>query len=221
MLMLPMLTCFRRVGQAQLLRRMIRYELQRCARVDAKMLQHAVSTYNAELLCAHKPLPIGGDPDDIKKICDMTVAVGIGDPMETIFMKTDPLEGLPVLMLLWVITYIPKLSYNPSLGSLSKVKGGYPIDGWPIVAGISTLLKQFHPSYAKSFLAYVGQFIRVSVQTYAARREGKNEDMTRLAADLKNTVVLAEQLCDISGLPRSALFEHVPQYVIELCSDLP
>ena len=97
----------------------------------------------------------------------------------------------------------------------------YPIDGWPIIAGISTLLKQLHPSYAKSFLAYVGQFIRVSVQTYATRRLGKNEDATRLAADLKNSLVFMEQLCDISGLPSSAMHEHVPQYIIELCSDLP
>ena len=135
MLMLPMLTCFRRVGQAQLLRRMIRFELQRCARVDAKHLQHSVSTYNAALLSAQQ-LP-EGDPDDVKNICAMSVAVGIGDPMESIFMKTDPLEGLPVLMLFFVITYIPKLSYDPTLAALSKVKRGYPIDGWPIVAGIS------------------------------------------------------------------------------------
>ena len=89
------------------------------------------------------------------------------------------------------------------------------------MAGISTLLKQFHPSYAKSFLAYVGQFIRVSVQAYAARRQGKNEDATRLAADLKNSMILINQICDMSGLPSSALYEHVPQYLMELCSDMP
>lgn len=219
MLMLPMLTCFRRVGQAQLLRRMIRFELQRRARVDAKLLQHTVSTYNSSVLSSEKPLD--GDPDDMKNLCDMTIALGIGDPLETIFMRTDPLEGLPVLMLFFVITYIPKLAFDPKLGSLSKVKSGYPIDGWPIIAGISTLLRQFHPSYAKSFLAYVGQFIRVSVQTYAARRKGKNEDASRLVADLKNSIVLMEQLCDMSGLPSSALYEHVPQYLMEMCVDLP
>lgn len=219
MLMLPLLTCFRRVGQAQLLRRMIRFELQRCARVDAKLLQHTVSAYNAAVLSTpHQTL--AGEPDDVKNICDLTISLGISEPMETIFMKTDPLEGLPVLMLFFVITYIPKLSYNSTYGSLSKVKSGYPIDGWPIVAGISTLLKQFHPSYAKSFLAYVGQFIRVSVKAYAARRQAKNEDAARLAEDLKNSIVLLEQFCDISGLPKSALHEHVPEYVCEMCSDL-
>jgi WASH complex subunit strumpellin len=198
---------------------MIRFELKRCARVDAKLLQHTVSTYNASLISSQQPLE--GDPDELKNLCDMTIAVGLGNPLETIFMKTDPLEGLPVLMLFFVITYVPKLSYDPAFGSLSKVKGGYPIDGWPIIAGISTLLKQFHPSYAKSFLAYVGQFIRVSVQAYAARRQGKNEDATRLAADLKNSMILINQICDMSGLPSSALYEHVPQYLMEMCNDLP
>jgi hypothetical protein len=218
MLMLPMLTCFRRVGQAQLLRRMIRFELQRCAKVDAKLLQHTISTYNT-MSANHSP---GGRPEDVKKMCDLTVAVGVGDPMDTIFMKTDPLEGLPVLSLFFIITYAQKLNFNPAFGSLSKVKAGYPIDGWPIIAGISTLLKQFHPSYAKSFLAYLGQYIRVSVKEYASMRQGKNEDATRLAADnLKNCIVLAEQFRDMSGLPSSALYEHVPQYIFELCSDLP
>lgn len=219
MLMLPMLTCFRRVGQAQLLRRMIRFELQRCARVDAKTLQHTVSTLNASLLTAQKQLD-DVDSDDMKNISDLTIAVGAGNPFGTVFMKTDPLEGLPVLMLFFVITYIPKLSYNPAFGALSTVKEGYPIDGWPIIAGISTLLKQFHPSYAKSFFAYVGQYIRVTVQAYVARKQGK-EDATRLEADLKNSIVLLEQLCDISGLPHSAIYEHVPQYIMDLCSDLP
>ena len=224
MLMLPMLTCFRRVGQAQLLRRMIRFELQRCARSDAKMLQHTVSTLNASLLTAQQPLE--GDPDDMKNICDMTVAVGGGDPMATIFMKTDPLEGLPVLMLFFVITYVPKLSYDPKLASLSKVRDGYPIDGWPIIAGFSTLLKQFHPSYAKSFLAYVGQFVRVSVEAYVSRKRrgpssNAQNEAARLAADLKNSMVLLQQFCDISGLPSSAVYEHVPQYVMEMCNDLP
>ncbi len=63
-------------------------------------------------------------PDEMKRMSDMTIAVGLGEPMETVFMKTDPLEGLPVLMLFFVITYIPKLSYNPKFGSLSKVKTG-------------------------------------------------------------------------------------------------
>ena len=143
-----MLTCFRRVGQAQLLRRMIRFELQRMGRLDAKLLQHTVSTCNSALMS--EPLKsLEGDPNCLKKLCDLTSALGVGETMDTIFMKTDPLEGLPLLMLFFVITYVPKLRYDASFESLSKVKEGYPIDGWPIVTGISTLLRQFNPSYAK------------------------------------------------------------------------
>ena len=220
MLMLPMLTCFRRVGQAQLLRRMVRFELQQCAKVDAKLLQHTIFTYNA-MSVSQWPGGIPENPDDIKRMCDITIAVGAGNPLETIFMKTDPLEGLPVLLLFFVISSLPKLNFDPTFGSLAKVKTGYPIDGWPIIAGISTLLKQFHPSYAKSFLAYLGQFIRVTVQTYATTKQGKNDDEIRLSADtLKTSIVFLEQFCDISGLPSSAINEYVPQYVIELCANL-
>lgn len=217
MLMLPMLTCFRRVGQAQLLRRMIRFELQRSARVDAKAIQQAVSTLNASLLSS---IPEFKDaPDDMKKLFETTTAVGHGDPMDTIFMATDPLEGLPLLLLFFVITYVPKMKYDPRYGALSKVKFGYGIDGWPIIAGAATVLKQFHPSYAKSFLVYIGQFIRVSVQTYAEKKAKKDEN-SRIAQDLNSTIVLLRSLCDISNLPPSILHEHVPQYLLEMCGSL-
>ena len=219
MLMLPMLTCFRRVGQAQLLRRMIRFELQRCSRVDAKLLQQSVAITNASVLSSQEFFK--DDPESKKKLCDLAVAVGNGDPLDSVFMATDPLEGLPVLLLFFVLFYVPKLTYDQKFGSLAKVKGSYPIDGWPVVAGICTLLKQFHPSYAKSFLAYAGQFIRVSIQTFAERRQGKKEEVSRLAADLKNSIIFINQFCDLSNLPISALHEHVPQYLLEMCSELP
>mmetsp|Transcript_27925 Transcript_27925/g.57947 ORF Transcript_27925/g.57947 Transcript_27925/m.57947 type:complete len:1294 (-) Transcript_27925:92-3973(-) len=219
MLMLPMLTCFRRVGQAQLLRRMVRFELRRCARSDAKALQQSVAAINASILSGNDDLK--DDPDSMKKICDLATNVGIGDPMDTVFMATDPLEGLPILLLFFVLFYVPKLTYVQDYASLSKVKGSYPIDGWPVIAGISTLLKQFHSSYAKSFLAYIGQFIRISIQTYAERRQGKKDEVSRLAADLKNSIIFVQQFCDLSNLPSTALHEHVPQYLLELCSDLP
>lgn len=217
MLMLPMLTCFRRVGQAQLLRRMIRFELQRSARVDAKTIQQQVSVLNADWLSNVNEFK--EQPDDMKRLFEMTIAVGNGDPMDTVFMATDPLEGLPLLLLFFVITYVPKMRYDQALGALAKVKSGYGIDGWPIIAGAATMVKQFHPSYAKSFLAYIGQFIRVSVQTYAEKKAKKDEN-SRIAEDLQSTIVFATQFCDISNLPLSALHEHVPSYLLEMCHNL-
>lgn len=219
MLMLPMLTCFRRVGQSQLLRRMIKYELQRCASKEAKLFQQKIEIRNAEILISEL-IKDELDVSEVKELSLLTNAIGLGDPINTIFMTTDPMEGLPVLLLFFVINYVPKLSYDPVSGSLAKVKSGYPIDGWPIVAGISTLLRQFHPSYTKAFLGYVGQFIRLSVQTYVSRKQEKKEGSSRLAADLKTAIVMMEQLCDLSNLPDSDLYEHVPQYLIEMCSEI-
>jgi len=150
----------------------------------------------------------------------MSLAVGLGDPLQTVFMATDPLEGLPVLLLLCVIAYVPKLSYNAMFGSLSKNKSGYPIDGWPLIAGISTLLKQFHPSYSKSFLAYIGQFVRVSVAACFERKQVRKDVASQLTEDLRSMLVLVNQFCDISSIPKSALHEHIPQYLMEMCSDL-
>jgi len=215
--MLPMLTCFRRVGQAQLLRRMIRLDLQRNAQVDAKVIQHTLCAVNMSLLSHDNQFE--NEPDDMKKLFETIIAVGAGDPLNTIFMATDPLEGLPLLLLFFVITYVPKMRYDPKYDSLSKLKSGHGIDGWPIIAGVATILMQFHYSYAKSFLAYMGQFIRVSVQIYAEKKV-KKDDTSRIADDLQSTIVFATQFCEIANLPLSTLHEYVPQYLLEIYDNL-
>ena len=37
-------------------------------------------------------------------------------------MTTQPLEGLPVALLLFLLTYLPKLEYDPNFGALVRAK---------------------------------------------------------------------------------------------------
>jgi hypothetical protein len=41
-----------------------------------------------------------------------------------------------------------------------------------------------------------------------------------LTEDLRSTLVLVNQFCDISSIPQSALQEHIPQYIMEMCSNM-
>lgn len=69
----------------------------------------------------------------------------------------------------------------------------------------------------------VGEEDRQELMAYVV---GKYANMrgTYFAKHLKdnsgNHVVSGANL-DMSGLPNSALYEHVPQYILELCADLP
>jgi hypothetical protein len=61
-----------------------------------------------------------------------------------------------------------------------------------------------HPSYSKSFLAYIGLFfVRLSIKTYFERKQVKKEVVSRrLTEDLRSTLVLVIQFCDISSIPK-------------------
>lgn len=217
-LMLPLLTCQRRIGQAQLLKKMIGTELQFRSRLDANLLFQAVSTLDEGLMCdikehyrdPSKPMPTDSNPL-LSKLSELLDTSGSSDCMSKIYITSDPLEGLPVLLLLFVVSYVPKLQYDKDFGALVRVKNS-PLDGWPLVAGMATLLKQFHPSYASSVVAYLGQFVRSTVHGVLAPSSG-NSGLTELPKAVANTLHFASQLATTMNLPRQDLFKHVPTYL--------
>ena len=134
------------------------------------------------------------------------------DPFAKVYITTDPLEGLPVLLLLFLCSYAGKFRYDSDFGTLVRSKSTYPLDGWPVSAGMSTLLKQFHPSYTSSVLAYIGQFVRTTVQGVLSELGGK---LALLPKEVINAVVFASMLAEATRVGREELFEHVPQYLVE------
>jgi len=211
-LMSPILICLRRVGQAQLLRRAIRRELQIKAEVDAKRFKHATNALSLASLAS------AGVEEGLEVAVESLAAIGEGDPLATEFLRTDPLEGLPVLLAVFVIAHARELTYDADFGSLVRLKEEYAIDGWPFVFGMATLLRQFHPSYSHSALAYIGQYIRSQIgsqppQSSTGKKVEENVDVT---PEVKNVLVFAHQFCSVSSYGAVALYEHIPQYLTDM-----
>jgi len=205
---------------------MIHNELQTCTRIDASKLQHTLSTLN-EAIMSNAMVSCRTTNDNvlseksingIQEVRDLIDTMGEGDPISTAFLQIDPLEGLPVLLALFVISYMPKFKYDSDFGALVRSNEGYPIDGWPVVVGMATLLKQFHPSYTDSVLAYLGQYVRSSIYSSSSRKQSKKEDAPHLSETATHTLIFACHLCSISKVPRSVLYEKIPQYLIEICA---
>ena len=72
----------------------------------------------------------------------------------------QPTEGLPIILLIFLISFWPKLKYDLKLNTLVRLKSKFPLDGIPIVIGTACLLKQFHPLATEQLIEYIGQFIR-------------------------------------------------------------
>jgi WASH complex subunit strumpellin len=115
-LMLPLLKIIRSVGQSQLIRRQISNILQFGCQLDAHLLFQALDTFNRALfgdvrnhyLDPSKPCP-GPDNPLLFETTVLLEACGLDDPMHKIYLTTQPLEGLPVLLFLFLLTFLPNV----------------------------------------------------------------------------------------------------------------
>jgi WASH complex subunit strumpellin len=117
--MLPLLKFVRKIGQGQLIRRQISNLLQFGCQLDAHLLYQALDTFNKGLVNdvkrhyvhpATSPYPTKENPL-LFETAALLEACGLDDPMSKIYVTTEPLEGLPVLLFLFLLTYLPKVSF--------------------------------------------------------------------------------------------------------------
>uniref|UniRef100_A0A7S1XR60 WASH complex subunit strumpellin n=1 Tax=Phaeomonas parva TaxID=124430 RepID=A0A7S1XR60_9STRA len=215
--MLPLLQCCRNVGRAQLLRLQFARLLEFRSRADAQLLHSALNTLNDGIMkdlrrhYANPQLQGHPMPDNplIGKVRDLLDACGLVNPFSKIYVTTEPVEGLPVMLLLFLISYLPKLRYDPKTGTLARLKDKYPIDGAPVVAGVATLLRQFHPSYTRALLAFLSQFVRTTV--YAGVQGSK----PAVPIEVATVIVFVRQLCGFYGISNEEIYAYFPPYIFD------
>jgi WASH complex subunit strumpellin len=117
-LMLPILQNVRRIGQVQLIRRQIANLLQFECQLDAHILHQSLDTFNRGLLNDVKNhyrdpekfnYPGKDDNSLLFETTSLLEACGMDDPLQKIYVTSDPLEGLPQLLFLFLISYLPKV----------------------------------------------------------------------------------------------------------------
>ena len=221
--MLPLLECCRGVGQAQLLRVQFSRLLEHRSRADAPLLHRSLVALNDSIMNDvrrhhRKPNAYAHPAEDsalLGATRDLLDACGLADPLKKIYMTTAPLEGLPVVVLLFLISYLPKLKYDDDRRTLVRSKDKYPIDGAPVCAGLATLLKQCHPSYTRSLLAYLSQYVRTMVHGAVAASRGRPPDLPH---EVLGVLVFVRQLTVFAGVSSEEAYAFFPPYVYDnLC----
>ncbi len=120
------------------------------SRIEAPQLVYQNKIENQNMLIFLKnymtkePCRSNKELNTLNQVATVNRTLGAVDPMSTIFMKTDPLEGFPSLLALFVIKYMKRVSFDTRLGVI-KGRDDESFDGWSIVVGMATSLRQFHP----------------------------------------------------------------------------
>jgi WASH complex subunit strumpellin len=123
-LMLPILLCVRRIGQSQLIRRQIANLLRFGCQLDAHLFYLTLDTFNRAVtkeVRSHyrdpegHPYPNSATNPLMAETTALLEASGMDDPLHKIYITTNPLEGLPQLLFLFLLTYLPKVLEMSSL----------------------------------------------------------------------------------------------------------
>jgi len=206
-----------RVGHMQLMRRQIANVLNFTSKLDSNILHYALETMNSSLIAdveAHysnpetKPYP-GEDNPLLSELSKYLETVGINDPFTKIYITTQPIDNFPLLLFIYVISQLPKYQYDNNLNILNRKKDGGDITA--MVVGVITLLKQFHSIHTQTFLAYLGQFVRGSVNV-ALYKDAKVKDYPE---EVINVLLFLEDFCKYTATPRKTIEGYLPAYIFD------
>ena len=117
-----------RVGQMQLLRRQIAYELNTSCKFDSKFLASSLQTMNSALLAdieqhyadPSKPYPKEENPL-MYELTSYLEASGFHNPLRKIYITTPRLPHFPLFTFLMTLWHLNKLAYNKSIGQCLSV----------------------------------------------------------------------------------------------------
>lgn len=108
-----------------------------------------------------------------------------------------------------------QLEYDTNFGALVRKKALYPLDGVPLAVGLACLLKQFHPSYTRKLMCYLGQFVRSNLQQVFSPEADVKAVVQEVPREILNMLVFMDQLCHYASVPRAAVHEFVPPYIFD------
>lgn len=106
-----------KIGQMQLLRTKICYELNNAARFDSKQLLHSLATFNKALMSevnAHFEDPTNAYPDEenplLYELNPYLECIGLSEPLKKIYIMTKRSDYIPFLTSLLILSQLPKLT---------------------------------------------------------------------------------------------------------------
>ncbi|CAG4950074.1 unnamed protein product [Colias eurytheme] len=156
------------VGNLQLLRKHIAYQLNTTCKFDSAHLEASLRTMNECLINELKKTHnLESNPNCLalmRELDQYLVRCGQFKPFEKIYIKNPP-EFNSVYMghmiALVLIAQLSKLQLCFTSGDLITKKPGENIDGYPLIIGAYTILRQSKSEHMDDFLDYLCKYVKV------------------------------------------------------------
>ncbi|XP_043487767.1 WASH complex subunit 5 isoform X1 [Polistes fuscatus] len=208
-----------KIGHYQILRRKIAYELNTACKFEAKHMEAALQTLNTAILSEIKSSNLSDDrkvkkSDEIQLLHELSLRLdwaGISDPLNKSYIKPPHVNNISFVMFLFTVSQLGKLYYCNVTASLLSKKSQDHLDAVAFVAGIQTMLRQFHISITFNYIKYICMYILSLVTT----------DSTKVGSEAESESTGSIRFLDLfvkySGIPRSYVFHEIPNVILDHC----
>jgi hypothetical protein len=122
---------------------------------------------------------------------------GLCDPVKKIYITSDPVENLPMLMFLFIHYYLPSFQVDKKLNILIKKKKEDQIDYFCLLLGTMCFLNQFHFSNTEIFLGLMAQHIKSGLFYSTQLKETKQQNEIR--TEVGNHIMFLEEFIRYMG----------------------
>ncbi|KAB0792555.1 hypothetical protein PPYR_14514 [Photinus pyralis] len=162
------------VGQLQLLRNLIAFQLNKSCKFDAKDLESSLSLLNRALL---NELRLNEESSEVSENVLLTLSpyfdwMGMNNPLHKIYITTKPSKEFPTILFIFVIAHLQKIFVFKSTANLPK-KNFELFDGLPVIVAVHTVLKQFHPSLNEAFIRHMAKFVMILTKQAVSGKNGE------------------------------------------------
>ncbi|CAK1556303.1 unnamed protein product [Leptosia nina] len=168
------------VGELQLLRKHIAYQLNTSCKIDSAHLEASLRTMNECLINEIKNSRTSKlDLTLIRELEEYLVRCGLVEPFEKVYVKNMEVLGVDMgylLAIVW-IAQLPKLQLCTTTGDLIAKKHGENIDGYPLLIGTYTLLRQCKVESIDLFIDYLCRFVKETTSNKIKSAETPNEGL--------------------------------------------
>eukprot|EP01100_Stratorugosa_tubuloviscum_P013540 TRINITY_DN682_c0_g1_i1.p1 TRINITY_DN682_c0_g1~~TRINITY_DN682_c0_g1_i1.p1 ORF type:complete len:1155 (-),score=441.79 TRINITY_DN682_c0_g1_i1:57-3521(-) len=205
-----------KVGQMQLLRKQIGFQLNFLCKVESALLFCSLDVMSRSLISnikAHyfSPETHSNLSDANPLLSELTTyleASGFFDPLTKIYITTKPLDYFPLVVFLFIVSQLNNYGLNTQQDILTSKNRKYPTDGTTFIYGLITFLKQFNALYSQQVLAYLGQYTRSIFGTLQIQNK-----LVELPPEFTTLLFLLEEFCKNTATPRKILEAYIPPYI--------
>ncbi|KAI3869770.1 hypothetical protein MKW98_030951 [Papaver atlanticum] len=166
------------IGQLQILRCLINLKLNSACKVKARAVCPALDGIFTLVSSQRDKMLMGNDKENcattehfLHELSKQGSLCGFCVPLQTTYLVEDPPHFLGRCASMVTISQLPRYVLNTHLGTLTSHLKTVSLDFSPVVIGLGTFLRQFHPSYLMEYVQYMGQYVRITTETCGANHE--------------------------------------------------